>query len=458
MSNKLAKNLILDRDEASHCSSASDLIGYRGEVVYFTDDPTINSEALHHYADGVVYVKEGYILDSGDFNKISHLYPDAKIIDYSGRIITPGFVDTHIHYPQTEMVGSYGTQLLDWLKTYTFPTEEKFADKSYADKAAEQFISLLINHGTTAALVFATVHPNSVDALFEQAQKYTMRLISGKVLMDRNAPDALLDTPESAYNDSKALIEKWHGKGRLSYAVTPRFAPTSTDEELEVAGRLLKEYPTVYLHTHLAENKQEIAWVHDLFPQDRSYLSVYERHGLMTNRAIFAHSIHLDNQDYSTLQQHNSAIAFCPTSNLFLGSGLFNLDEAQRHQIKVGLGTDIGAGTSFSLLTTMNNAYKVTQLRKAYAENPDQVTALSPQKNLYLATLGGARALSLDDKIGSFTSGKEADFIVLNPKASPTLAQRIDHTFSLDDKLFAIEILGDDRTVEHTYIMGKQFK
>ena len=458
MLKKLATSLIIGTSVASCYSVATELTGYRGEVVYFTDDPSVNSDALHHYSDGIVYIKDGHILDSGDFNKLSRLYPNAKVVDYRGRIITPGFVDTHIHYPQTEMVGSYGAQLLDWLKTYTFPTEEKFADKKYADKVAKQFTSLLIDHGTTTALVFATVHPSSVDALFEQAQKYNMRLISGKVLMDRNAPDALLDTPESAYNDSKALIEKWHGKGRLSYAVTPRFAPTSTDEELEVAGRLLKEYPTVYLHTHLAENKQEVAWVHDLFPKDRSYLSVYERHGLMTSRAIFAHSIHLDDQDYNALQQHHSAVAFCPSSNLFLGSGLFDLDEAQRHQIRVGLGTDIGAGTSFSQLTTMNNAYKVTQLRKAYAANPDQVTALSPQKSFYLATLGGAKALSLDDKIGSFTQGKEADFIVLNPKASPTLAQRIDHTTSLDDKLFAIEILGDDRTVEHTYIMGKQFK
>lgn len=458
MLKKLSKWLVIGASIASLHSASAKMTGYRGEVVYFTDDPTVNKEALHHYADGVVYVKDGYILESGDFTALKARYPLAEIVDYRGRIITPGFVDTHVHYPQTEMIGSYGAQLLDWLTTYTFPTEEKFANKAYAEHVADRFLSLMIDNGTTTALVFATVYPVSVDAFFEQAQKRNMRMISGKVLMDRNAPEALRDTPESAYTDSKALIEKWHGKGRLSYAVTPRFAPTSTDEELQVAARLLHEYPDVYLHTHLAENRQEAEWVHSLFPQDRSYLGVYERHGLVTKRSIFAHSIHLDETDYGTLQHHDSAVAFCPSSNLFLGSGLFNLDAAHQHKIRVGMGTDVGAGTSFSMLTTMNNAYKVTQLRKAYTDKPDEVTALSPQENLYLATLGGARALSLDDKIGSFTQGKEADFIVLDPKSSPVLAQRLSNASSLDDKLFALEILGDDRTVAHTYIMGKKYK
>lgn len=454
----LSKCLVIGTSIVSLHSASAKMTGYRGEVVYFTDDPAISQEALHHYADGVVYVKDGYILESGDFAALKARYPLADIVDYRGHIITPGFIDTHVHYPQTEMIGAYGAQLLDWLSRYTFPTEEKFANKAYAEQVADRFLSLMVDNGTTTALVFATVYPVSVDAFFEQAQKRNMRMISGKVLMDRNAPDALQDTPESAYADSKALIKKWHHKGRLSYAVTPRFAPTSTDAELDTAARLLQEYPDVYLHTHLAENKQESAWVHRLFPQDRSYLGVYERHGLVTKRSIFAHSIHLDDIDYAMLQHHDSAVAFCPSSNLFLGSGLFNLDAAHQHNIKVGMGTDIGAGTSFSMLTTMNNAYKVTQLRKAYTENPDEVKALSPQENLYLATLGGARALSLDDKIGSFTQGKEADFVVLDPKSTSVMAQRITSASSLDDKLFALEILGDDRAVSHTYVMGKKLK
>lgn len=316
----------------------------------------------------------------------------------------------------------------------------------------------MVNNGTTTALVFATVDPRSVDAFFNVAYQRNMRMISGKVLMDRNAPDYLLDTPDSAYKDSKMLIEKWHNKGRLKYAVTPRFAPTSTESELAVAGELLKEYPDVYMHTHLAENNQEVEWVHQLFPWARSYLDVYDHYGLVTKHSVFAHSIHIDTADYNVLSKKGSSIAFCPTSNLFLGSGLFNLDEANKYDINVGLGTDVGAGTSFSLLQTMNEAYKVTQMRKAFTNNPDGVKPLDPFEELYLATLGGARALSLDNYIGSFATGKEADFVVLNPQSTPLLKLRESKATTLRDQLFAIEILGDDRTVEHTYIMGKKAK
>lgn len=439
-------------------STAQAVTGYRGEVVYFTEDPAISTEALRHHTDGVLYVQDGRIVASGDFNALSSHYPTAEIVDYRGHVITPGFVDTHVHYPQTEMIGAYGEQLLKWLNTYTFPTEMKFADKAHAEKIAKRFLSLLIENGTTTALVFATVHPVSVDAFFEQAQRLNMRMISGKVLMDRNTPEGLRDTPESAYTDSKALLEKWHNKGRLSYAVTPRFAPTSSEEELNVAKRLIDEYPGIYMHTHLAENHQEVAWVQSLFPQSRSYLDVYDQHGLVNDRAIFAHSIHINDTDRSVLHDRNSAVAFCPSSNLFLGSGLFNLDEARKHKLKVGLGTDVGAGTSFSPLMTMGDAYKVTQLRKAYTDNPDSVSSLNALENLYLATLGGARALSLEDKIGSFKPGIEADFVVLDLQSTPVLKQRTEHSTTLDDKLFALETLGDDRAIAHTYVMGHKQK
>lgn len=439
-------------------NASQGIVGYRGEVVYFTDDPALHGDAVHHHPEGVLYVQHGHVLAAGDFDALSPRYPEATIVDHRGLLITPGFVDTHVHYPQTEMIGAYGEQLLEWLNTYTFPTEMKFADKAYADTVAERFINLLIEHGTTTALVFATVHPTSVDAFFEQAQRHDLRMISGKVLMDRHAPEALCDTPELAYADSKALIEKWHDNGRLRYAVTPRFAPTSTKAELDVARRLIDEHPGVYLHTHLAENHQEVAWVASLFPERRSYLDVYAHHGLVNDRAVFAHAIHLDDTDRSVLKQHECALAFCPSSNLFLGSGLFNLDAARQYGLKVGLGTDVGAGTSFSPLMTMGDAYKVTQLRKAFTDAPDTIASLSPLDNLYLATLGGARALSLDDKIGSFTPGMEADFVVLDPASTPVLQQRTEHSTTLDDTLFALITLGDDRAVAHTYVMGKPLK
>jgi guanine deaminase len=442
-----------------HCDAATAAaVGYRGEILYFNDDPSTHSEAIQHHPDGLLVVEDGKIVASGDYAALHTQYPSIRVTDYGGKILVPGFVDTHIHYPQTEMIGAYGSQLLGWLNHYTFPTEQKFSDETYARRVARDFLDQLIESGTTTALVFATSHATSVDALFEEAYARNMRIISGKVLMDRNAPEGLLDTPESAYADSARLIEKWAGKGRIGYAVTPRFAPTSSDAELEAAGKLLKKYPEVYLHTHLAENKQEVAWVKQLFSWSRSYLDVYERYGLVTSKSIFAHAIHLNDEDYRDLSKHRAGVAFCPTSNLFLGSGLFNLDKARQFNVKVGLGTDVGAGTSFSILQTMNEAYKVTQLRKAFTDTPDAVTPLDAMQNLYLATLGGARALSLDGKIGSFLPGREADFLVLDPQSSRVMKLRTEHSKSIEDKLFAIEILGDDRTVLHTYVMGERMK
>ncbi len=436
----------------------AEIVGYRGDVLYFTDNPAKKSDSYQYFEDGVVYVNNGKVVQSGSYITLKPQYKNAKIIDYSGKLIIPGLIDTHVHYPQSEMVAAYGDQLLDWLNNYTFPTEKNFSNFAYASKVANSFLNQLIANGTTTALVFSTVSPVSVDAFFEASQKRNMRMISGKVLMDRNAPDYLTDTPESGYAESKALIEKWHNKGRLKYAVTPRFAPTSTPHQLALAGKLVKEFPDVYVQTHVAENKAEVAWVKELFPNTRSYLDVYDHYGLVTDHSVFAHGIYLDDQDMKTLSKKGGSIAFCPTSNLFLGSGLFNLAKADEFNVKVGLGTDVGAGTSLSILETMNEAYKVTQLRKAYSEDPTSVKPLDPLQSLYLATLGGARALSMEGQIGSFLPGMEADFIVLNAQSTPLLASRMKNAKELKDKLFAFEILGDDRAVEHTYIMGKLMK
>lgn len=405
-----------------------------------------------------MYVKDGRVVESGDYSSLKNKYKDVRLVDYTGKLIVPGFVDTHVHYPQTEMIAAYGDQLLEWLNKYTFPTEEKFKNPEHAQRVANLFLDQLIANGTTTALVFSTVDPVSVDAFFEASSQRNMRMISGKVLMDRNAPESLIDTPDSAYKDSKALIEKWHGKGRQLYAVTPRFAPTSSPQELEVAGKLVKETTGVYVHTHVAENKSEVAWVKSLFPESRSYLDVYDGFGLVTDRAVFAHGIYLTDEDMEVLSTKKGSIAFCTTSNLFLGSGLFNLSRANKFNVKVGLGTDVGAGTSLSMLQTMNEAYKVVQLQKAFVDDPDSVKSLDPFQALYIATLGGAAALSLEDKIGSFQPGMEADFVVLNPEEMPLIAARIRTANGLADKLFALEIMGDDRVVAHTYVMGRKLK
>jgi guanine deaminase len=433
-------------------------ICYRGEVLYFVDNPTKNPNSYRYYPDGVLYVENGRVLEAGSFEELKLNHKSAKIVDYSGKLIIPGMIDTHVHYPQIEMVAAYGDQLLDWLNNYTFPTEREFSNPAVARRVANSFLDQLIVNGTTTALVFSTVSPVSVDAFFEASQERNMRMISGKVLMDRFAPDYLKDTPESGYSQSKELIQKWHNKGRLQYAVTPRFAPTSTPEQLTLAGQLIKQYPGVYVHSHVAENKAEVAWVKELFPKSRSYLDVYDQFGLVNERSVFAHGIYLDDEDMQTLAKKGGSISFCPTSNLFLGSGLFNIEKAQHNNVKVGLGTDVGAGTSLSILETMNEAYKVNQLRKAFSDDPSKVKPIDPFHLLYLATLGGARALSLDNKIGSFLPGREADFVVLNPESTPLLSARVKGAKDLKDKLFAFEILGDDRTVQKTYIMGKALK
>ncbi|MDM1021832.1 guanine deaminase [Acinetobacter sp. VNK23] len=405
-------------------------------------------DQVRYIEDGVLIAEQGQIRWFGSWDDAqAHLPANVEIQHYPEQLIIPGMIDTHIHFPQTEMVGAYGEQLLSWLNTYTFPTEIQFKDKAYAQGIAKFFVQELLKNGTTTALVFCTVHPESVDALFEAAAQQQMRLIAGKVMMDRHAPEVLCDTAESAYDDSKALIEKWHGQGRALYAITPRFAPTSTPEQLERAGQLKAEFPDVYIHTHLSENKDEIAWVKDLFPEQNGYLDVYHHYGLTGNRSVFAHCVHLEDQEWQCMHHTDSAIAFCPTSNLFLGSGLFPLKKTWQQQVKVGLGTDIGAGTTFSLLQTVNEAYKVQQL---------QGDKLSAFESLYHATLGGAKALDLDDKLGNFNLGKEADFVVLNLKPTALQQLRQSRSKSIEDSLFALFTMGDDRNIEATYIYGQK--
>ena len=421
---------------------------YRAAIIHSIADPAeVAVEASYEYfEDGLMLVENGKILALGNAEDLlSTLAADVEIVSYQDALITAGFIDTHIHLPQTGMVGSYGEQLLDWLNTYVFPCERQFEDPEHSAQVADIFLKELLRNGTTTALVFGSRHKESVEALFSAAEKLNLRLIAGKVMMDRNAPDYLVDTAESSYVDSKALIERWHGKGRLHYAVTPRFAPTSTPEQLTLAGQLLTEYPDLYMQTHISENLKEVEWVKALFPERKNYLDVYDHFNLLGERSVFAHGVHLCDQECERLAETGSAIAFCPTSNFFLGSGLFNLPMAEKHKVNVGLGTDVGAGTSFSLLHTLNEAYKVMQLQGA---------KLSPFKSLYLATLGGARALRLEDKIGNLQPGSEADFVVLDFNATPLLQYRMSQATSIEEQLFVLMTLGDDRTVSETYSAG----
>ncbi len=422
------------------------LTAHRGEIIHFLTD----ENNYQHFEDGLLVIEDGLIHSVGNAEDILKQFAHPPTFTrHPNCLITSGFVDTHVHYPQCEIIASYGKQLLEWLETYTFPAEQKFDDPEYASKIASFFLDQLLTNGTTTALVFGTVHPQSVDAFFTEAQKRKLRMICGKVMMDRNAPDALLDTPETSYQESCELIEKWHNKDRLRYAVTPRFAPTSSPEQLAQAGRLLQEYPDVHFQTHISENKKECEWVAELFPKRKNYLDVYDHHNLLGKRSVFAHGVHLENSEWKRLSETDSALSFCPASNLFIGSGLFNLHKANHYGVKTGLGTDVAGGDSFSILKAVNQAYKVQQL---------QGNSLSAFEALYLATLGGAKALDLHDKIGNFEKGKEADFVVLNYHATDLMEFKLEQCGSIEERLFSLLMLGDDRAVAETYILGENTK
>lgn len=447
----------------------------RASLLSFNADVSKNAvsvaDAVTYYSDGLLILKNNKIDAIGDYHELVDKYQidTANInLQYQNKLIMPGFIDTHTHYPQSEMIASFGEQLLTWLEDYTFPTELKFADADYASQIANFFVNELFRNGTTTAMVFPTVHKQSTHALFEVANQFDMRLIAGKVMMDRHAPQALLDTPEQSYSDSEALIQQWHNKNRLLYAITPRFAPTSSKMQLQMAGELKLKYPDVYVQTHLSENKEEIAWVQSLFPEAKSYLDVYDRHHLVSKRSIFAHAIYLEPDDLITLQDKQASISFCPSSNLFLGNGLLNIRQLKAHNIAVGLGSDVGAGTSFNMLKILSDGYKVISLEQ---NNKDKKN-FGAFEAFYQITLGASKALDLADKIGRLAPDYEADFVVLDLHATAlqTLRiQTIEDSYSrstdanntnnslaeLEEKLFALMMLGDDRNIVATYVNGK---
>lgn len=421
------------------------LQAYRASLLHFHADPAFAEQSYAWHQDGLLVVRDGRVEAAGDYAQLAAtLPPGLEPVDYRGKIITPGFIDTHLHYPQTDMIASPSPGLLPWLETYTFPTERRFEDPQHARSVAEFFLDELTRCGTTTAVVYCTVHPGSVDAFFEASEARKLRMVAGKVLMDRNCPDFLRDA-EGQVGDSEALINKWHKRGRALYAITPRFAPTSSEAQLRLTGELASAYPDTFIQTHVSENKDECAWVRELYPKSRSYLGVYEDFGLMRRRALFGHCIWLDDEDFARMAATGSAAAICPTSNLFLGSGLFDFEKADGARALLSLGTDVGAGTSFSMLQTMNEAYKVARLKGSY---------LPALRMFYLATLGAARAMDLEGTIGSFAVGAEADFVVLDPQATPLLARRSAHCNSLEEQLFALALLGDDRVIRATYAMG----
>jgi guanine deaminase len=426
----------------------------RGRVLSFADEPRLaGANAFRLIEKGGVLVEDGLIKAVGDFSDVALKAPaGATVDDHSDRLVIPGFIDTHIHYPQTRVIASYGAQLLEWLQKYTFVEEQKLRDPAHADIVARFFLDEVFRQGTTTAMVYCTVHPESVDAFFVESERRGARMIAGKVMMDRNAPEALRDTPQRGYDETKALIQRWRGKGRLDYAISPRFAPTSSDAQLEAAGALVGEHPEAYVQTHLCENLAEIAFVKELFPWTKTYTEVYQRYGLLGPRTVLGHCIHLEKSEVEMLAESRSIAAFCPTSNLFLGSGLFDMRRLQENAppVRVSLATDVGGGTSYSMLGTANEAYKVLQMNGQ---------SWSAAQAFYQMTLGNARALGLDDRIGAVKEGLEADLIVLDSRATPAMAHRMEAVAGdLAEELFVLMMMGDDRAVAQTYIAGRPVK
>jgi guanine deaminase len=412
--------------------------------------------------DGLLVVganREGLrtVLAAGPWQQLKDAYAQVPTEHLPGRIIAPGFVDLHLHYPQTDIIGSPASGLLPWLENYTFPEESRFSSSDYSAQAASFFVAELLRNGVTSALTFATVHVASVDALFGAAQDSGLRMITGLCLMDRHAPAGVLNGTERSLADTEALIRQWHGKGRLGYAITPRFAPSCSDAQLKGAGELAARYEGVWIQSHVAENRDEIAWARQLFPASRSYLATYDDFGLMRQRAVYAHCIHLDAQDRALMHSTGAAAAVCPTSNLFLGSGFFDFAAADSAGFNYGLASDVGGGSSFSPFHTMLAAYQVgrASLDAAAGGSPARSgLSLSPQHLWWQHTAGAARALGLAGVVGNLQPGHEADFVVLNPQATPLLARRIARADSLDELLFAMIVLGDDRLVERVELAG----
>ena len=418
-----------------------------GQTLRFTGNPLSDpwEETVHIDSDGGVLIEGAQIKAVGRADDLRKAYPQAAVQDYGDRLICPGFVDAHVHYPQTAIIASWGKRLIDWLNSYTFPEEMRLSDPAYARDIAGRYLDLTLANGTTTVCSFATIAPTSVDAIFDAAAERGQRIVAGKPCMDRNAPDGLRDTAQSAYDDSKMLIDRWHGKGRASYAITPRFTPTSTPEQLAALGALWTERPDCLMQTHLSEQIDEIAWVQDLVPHARDYLDTYEEHGLVRDRAVFGHAIHLTPREIDRLADSGASVVHCPTSNTFIGSGLFDMAHIAAQQIPIGLATDTGGGSSFSMLRTMAAAYEIGQLRGT----PTHAAQL-----MWLATAGSARSLHLHEKIGTLAEGFEADITVLDLASTPAIKQRSDNAHSIWDQLFATIMMGDDRAISDVWVNG----
>ncbi|AML50016.1 guanine deaminase [Falsihalocynthiibacter arcticus] len=429
-----------------HWSNIVDLL--LGQVLSFKSNPFEHpfEEAARHIFKGAIVIENGKIAAVGDAADLLKTHPTARVTDYGERLLTAGFVDAHVHYPQTAIIASWGKRLIDWLNTYTFPEETRFFDAEYAQEISNRYLDLVLANGTTTVASYCTIHPESVNAIFTAAAERDMRIVAGKTCMDRNAPDGLRDTVQSAYDDSKALLEKWHGVGRAGYAITPRFSPTSTPEQLQALGALWAEYPDVLMQTHLSEQVDEIEWVKSLSPDARDYLDTYESCGLLGKGGLYGHAIYLTDREKDRLKEVDASLIHCPTSNTFIGSGLFDMAGLMADGHRIGLATDTGGGSNFSMLRTMAAAYEVGQLRG---------TPLHAAQLYWLATQGAARALHLDDKIGNISVGMEADIIALNMSSTPAIAQRTQHAEDIWEALFATIMMGDDRAIDATWVGGK---
>lgn len=419
-----------------------------GQVLRFSGDPFESGpDAACHETAGAVLVAEGRIIETGPADRLRAAHPQARITDYGKALISAGFVDAHVHFPQTAIIASWGKRLIDWLNLYTFPEEMRFAEPAYATEIAERYLDLVTANGTTTVCSYATIHPASVDAIFGAAQARGMRVFAGKTCMDRNAPEGLRDTAQSAYDDSKRLLAKWHGVDRLGYVITPRFSPTSTPDQLAALGALWAEHPDCLMQTHLSEQTDEIAWVRTLFPEARDYLDTYEAHGLLREGGVYGHAIHLTPRERDRLAEAGASLVHCPTSNTFIGSGLFDMGLARR--LRVGLATDTGGGSSFSMLRTMAAAYEVGQLRGE---------ALHPAQLWWLATVGSARALRADHQIGNIAPGMEADLVVVDLASTPAIEQATRRADDIWQALFPTIMMGDDRAIRAIWVGGKPLR
>lgn len=416
--------------------------GIRAQIFHF-----ISKDKHEFFEDGLLIIQHGLVKTVGAYKDLKEQWSSqVKIEQHRNKILMPGFIDAHIHGVQTAVMASYGADLLQWLEEYTFPLESQFSDVDFAKKATRFFFRQMLKNGTTTAAIYSSVHQESIEAIMEEALRLNMRIQAGKTNMDRNAPDELCENTIETFATGEDLIQKYKGKGRLNYILTPRFAITSTPEQLNQLQQLKEKYPQIGVQTHISENQEEIDSTKELFPDRKDYLDVYEHYGLVGKNTLLGHAIHFSDEEWKRVKEKQASLVHCPTSNLFLGSGLFNLQKAWEEDIPLALASDVGGGMSFSMLKTAAAAYQVAALSGYKA------TAL---QLFYLLTLGGAKAMGLDDKIGNFEIGKEADFILLDSSNNELVDERLKTAKTLEEKLFAILILGDDRLVDSVWLMGE---